>query len=180
MLRLSTRGLERGISSRFQAAKPLSIGITGTTVARANTAFGAKVNVFGAERFCERKVASRTPVVQRRHSGKTTAETRYARSVSCRIQPIGSAARLRTHGTANNLPITAWSSMTILHDCHVGPCNTAGADQPARHEGYRPSGQAPTCQGEGPRRQLRRTEFIPLFCLLPANGMISVLRRIVW
>ena len=49
------------------------------------------------------------------------------------------------------LPITAWGGLTILHCCHVGPCNTAGVDRPARHEGHRPFGQAPTCQCEGQR-----------------------------
>ena len=49
------------------------------------------------------------------------------------------------------LPVTAWGGLTILHCCHVGPCNTAGVDRPARHEGHRPFGQAPTCQCEGQR-----------------------------
>ena len=26
--------------------------------------------------------------------------------------------------------MTAWGGMTILHACHVGPCNTAGVDNP--------------------------------------------------
>jgi hypothetical protein len=42
---------------------------------------------------------------------------------------------------------------------HVGPPNTAGADSPARHRGYRPPGQAPTWQQAD---RIRRMNFSAL------------------
>ncbi len=93
-----------GRGSRVGERRPTLQRISGTTVARASTAIGAKVNVAAAARFRERKVTRRTPVAASGDSGAAAAKTRNAPCGSCRMEPIGPAAGPGTLGLASGCP----------------------------------------------------------------------------
>ena len=93
-----------GRGSRVGERRPTLQRISGTTVARASTAIGAKVNVAAAARFRERKVTRRTPVAASGDSGAAAAKTWNAPCGSCRMEPIGPAAGPGTLGLASGCP----------------------------------------------------------------------------
>ena len=141
---LSASGLETGILPPALSARPLPAPPSADPPA---LAIGEKVNVTGVGRFRERKVTRRMACRRRRGFRRSGGENPKRLLRGMPNSGIGSAAGPKAQEFAICRPGRFGKVKRFFTAAHVGPCNTTGVDQPARHEGYRPSGQAPTCQG---------------------------------